>query len=756
MQNKALSHSFFDRIVLSLLVFIITVFTPSIVSFSSDLKFLLLSAAGFYFIAKLRGQLQFHLIDFSWAAFIILSSTSYLWAIDGSLMWNQTMGWVILFGWVIISRYIYLNYNYADHLHTYLSGLFIICLAVFLFYLSSGLSTDIQWVKRLGYNRNYSSSYLIGLLPFILYLPQSIKVRRASMIIVALLIACSLLVVFYTSTRAVLLAFMTVFLIKFLMDKQYKLFITVGGLFLIGTFVIIFSSSYTLPNIGGYGLLSDLQNSDDISRKYLMKASLWLFQENPLLGIGSGNWHLEVYKYNLTEIPPFNSPDFLRHFSHNLYSTVLAESGIIGFGLLIMPIAYLLRNSFMMVGHLSNIEKAFLMTIIVYLITSFFYGTTNFRDAHFSGLQWLAFTGLGVLSSKLKPQASFRKPFGLFLVVCSTLSFIWYSYAAVTNKLLYDAKKEINQGSQVEGVERLKSIYNPVLKGNQNTTESLPFLIAKNLLNLGEIAAANEYYETALLKSPYNAQLLHDFATFLLYDKNEVEKSSNIANRLLAIDSENKLTHLLLGRIALAQEELNRARTHLNKAYHPWYTYKVNMLEQSLYKSQYLSATLNIKSKPKLIEKLLEFEPLENLSKIREQKWSSINSLVVRSIYNFEFTMFQNLDSLEYDAYLRDKLNCRVDFELSKIEKDLNIMSQDLAESREAFILYAMELERISIHQKSNTGKYKKEQIATLKEHQQEILLSSLRNTLDNIKIDNLRDNIATYNFGKHLFCTEQ
>ena len=688
-------------------------------------------------------------IDLSWICFVVLSCLSYFWAVDVSLVWTQSMGWFILIGWAIWSKQLFLKNNIAALLHKYLVGLFFVYLSVSLIGVILQVSNDAEWVRFFGNNSNYTSSFLIALFPFVLFLPKKREYNATNLIIWLGSIVTILLVIYYCSVRAVLLAFLISIFLKFYLDRRYKYLLVT--LVIITIFAAIIYSPISNLLFGNSGLVSDIQHTDNMSRWYLIKSSFRLFLENPILGIGSGNWHIEAYKYSLTDVSPFNSPDFLRHLDHNLYFTRLAELGVFGFSLLFIPIIYFFLKLVPSVHQFSQIEKAFFTAIVVYLVTSMYYGSTSFRDSHFSSLQWLAFTGFGILSNRFRHFKLDSNVFRTFFSLIFLLAFLWFGYTAATNNLIYGGKLDIRNGDIEKGIQKIKKVYNPLFKTSQHTSQSLPYILAKNYKDLGDNKNGSIYYSKALEHQPYNASILYDYASFLFFDLEDTDTSNLLGRRLLEIDSSNSLTNILYSQISYERGDFVEMKNGLNRSYHPWYTYRINMLEQALYKSNYLTNQLNVEVSSQLMDELSQFEPVRNLKLMQNRTWTEINSSIVRSIYNFEFTMHNYLDSLDYNIYLKDRLEGRVNFELKKMQEDLDMTYSNINNIKQNFLEYAVGMEKVTMN-----IKLKKINPFLSKKSCQEKLIRSISAALKEEKVSMLNQKLSNYNFGKFLFCTEQ
>jgi len=738
-----------DIFIFSCSVLILTILTSSIVSFSDDLKFIVLSSVCLFFYSKsifynIPKNFNLAYIDVGLLAFSVIGLISYNWSINGSFTWYPAIGWSLMICWMILIRHVNSHLGLINHLHNFFLFFLFFSISLILFYIFSGLPIGVNWVKYFGNNSNYTSAFLICLLPFGLFCPRSIGSKTFRVFIAFVLSLSMLIIIFYTSTRGCLLTFLILLILKLYLEKCYKI-LTVGVLIVIlMSFLLCSSFSDFFSEMNRIPLFSDFKNNENVGRLYMLKSSFWIFQDNPLLGIGMGNWQLEAYKFDLSDVSPFNSQNFLRHLNHNLFATVLAESGIVGFSLLFLPLLIIVKKSFSRFNELSEIECAFLFSIIAYLINSLFYGSVNFYDGHFSEIQWVAFTGLGILSTKFK-RVEYKKSISKFsLIILSLICFLWFSYTAISNNQLYDAKRQLDKGEYLLGISKLSSVYNPVLKTYLHKRQSIAHLIAKSYHKLSDFDSSLSFYEIALQDNPFDATILLEYST-LLFKIGKIDMSLNIAMELLKIDSRNRQTNLLLSKLSLKKMDLRDARNFLNKSYHPWNTYEINMIEQALYKENYLTNILNIDPEGALNETLKNIDPMSNLEKMRHQPWREINIPIVKSIYDFEFSLYRLLDSTNYKIYLIDKLIPRVNHELGKIKKDCKLDCDEIEAIRKHVLEYAIFIELKNLRGKLNLSGY----------NVQCTSLINIERVLGKSRMNLFVEKLDSYNFGRFLFCNE-
>ena len=110
------------------------------------------------------------------------------------------------------------------------------------------------------------------------------------------------------------------------------------------------------------------------------------YAENPILGVGIGNWKLYSIKYEAKNMYSYVVP----FFAHNDFLEILAEIGIIGSVFFILFFIKMIQYNFIIISNWlnSNLAKSsnFIVVILllIYLIDSnlnFPFGKTNYASA---------------------------------------------------------------------------------------------------------------------------------------------------------------------------------------------------------------------------------------------------------------------------------------------------------------------------------------------------------------------------------------
>ena len=299
---------------------------------------------------------------------------------------------------------------------------------------------------------------------------------------------------------------------------------------------------------------------------YLIKASLFAFGENPILGTGLGNWHLHAYETDFSHIREFNDPTtFKRYRSHNMYAQQLVELGIIGFGAFFYSITNILRRSLSFKRALDGYEQAAFASLMVYLFTAFFYADINFYEYHFSGIHLLAFCALGILSSK-NSETFYTLPSrmnGLFLTL-SVACLIWFGYAKYSYNVFHETQQVLSEQDPTESIEALENIYHPVFKTSHDYRNSVSFELAKLYQQSGASDKARTWYQKAIKENPTDAKIGLAYATFLWkVEKNKTE-AQNLALSIYKSQKNHYELNLLLAELAIAHQQFDTAKNYLS------------------------------------------------------------------------------------------------------------------------------------------------------------------------------------------------
>lgn len=216
----------------------------------------------------------------------------------------------------------------------------------------------VTFSRRLGFmsNRNLWSAAHLLLLPFCFYGLSFSKRWRYLCIFAGILLLFNIVTLMTRSVWVSLIVSSIVTLIIF--RKLPKLRVIVLAFVIVGLFL----------HIGGYKrrIRGTLSTESLSLRSQTWKKTLQMSRDNFLLGVGAGNWKINIAKYG-NEYPAQNGMRGERFFlrPHNDYMWTLSETGVIGFSLyatiflMSLYYAYKSRNMAMFFGILCYMGFAF-------------------------------------------------------------------------------------------------------------------------------------------------------------------------------------------------------------------------------------------------------------------------------------------------------------------------------------------------------------------------------------------------------------
>ncbi len=211
------------------------------------------------------------------------------------------------------------------------------------------------------------------------------KIWKKAAIIGALL---NLLLIAFLMTRAIWVAFFvslgfTLLLYLFYASKSQlgnklkpilRYFVIIFGIAIIAVVVIsVIDKNKTIQN--HLANTTNIKEGNSFHRLNLWKKTISLAQEKPLLGVGAGNWRIEILQYDLQVTT--DRGRIMPDRAHNDYLQILAENGIIGLVTLLLLFALLLYFCVRTLKKTENFQDSFFILILFfalvgYMVDSFF------------------------------------------------------------------------------------------------------------------------------------------------------------------------------------------------------------------------------------------------------------------------------------------------------------------------------------------------------------------------------------------------
>lgn len=399
-------------------------------------------------------------------------------------------------------------------------------------------------------NINVMSYSLLLKLPFLVYF--FIRDYKSKNIIFILIFLTSYAIINILQTRS---AILSLILISILLCSLFYLFfkeIKISTLFKKILFPIslglilsfIPSSIENSVNVQDrMGTLLNPQEDTSINERLrYYKAAIRSFVENPIFGIGVGNWEIESVKYDRKNMDDYIVP----YHAHNDYLEILAESGILApilyFGILLIILFIILKKQRNLDNQ--NQENIFLISIFssicVYLLDSMF----NFPQARILSQMNLIFL---LTISTLFINLNFSLSSRVTKIICITIIPLTILSMLSSIRVFESSKDQMillrqfntNDFSKpsLDIIEKMQNTYPNV------TATGLPIATHQGLhfLKNDSIKKSIKFFEQAL---PYNPYLMIT-ETFLGYSYDQInEHEKGLYYTKLAFDkAPNDIIH---------------------------------------------------------------------------------------------------------------------------------------------------------------------------------------------------------------------
>ena len=466
----------------------------------NNLQFIIFAAFPFLMLTgavltKRKLLLDIKSVDLFWVGFTLLGFLSYLWATNPALVWYRGFSFL---------------------------GLFLISL----------IFRDL--IKYPLIRRFFP--FLLSVLFLVIFLQHLLAVHFLK-ILSAILI---LNILFLANVKIVILSLLMIMLYYFWSNQRKLLFI----LFTMAVFGIIIINGFFSYDELMAKHFADIYKPDNFSRLDLANLSIDLIRENPLVGVGKGNWITEVYNQDLREIGYYNQlDDYSRLHSHNLFLKIAGELGVIGLFLFLSPFVITLYHGFKKVSELDYVEKASFASVLSYLCVSTYYGGVNLYEYNFSGVEVLAFASMGILSNKL---LNTRKSINYFVTLPLTiLTIIWFLFSAISWHSIHTVLHHNNDVSINSKIEKLTDVYSSTFLTTYGFDRLLDLDIAELYASNNDSNKAIFHYERMMALAPYNCTGLVSYSQFLIDNNLDLNKAKEILLKVKSIQPSPEVDQLL-------------------------------------------------------------------------------------------------------------------------------------------------------------------------------------------------------------------
>jgi O-antigen ligase len=414
-------------------------------------------------------------------------------------------------------------------------------------FLPNGLPV-IYHVKGLMAHKNLYSSALFLLLPFTIFGIFRTKGRMRLLFSVAS--AGTLFILILLSTRAVWLGIIIAVLIavaiilllgkRFGLSAKFRAIVLGAGLlvFSIGALYISGTSSSSEYSVTErFKSIFDPEASNNRYRLNVWEASLEIWSDNPVFGIGAGNWKIEVipffHRYN------FNKEQLNWNRPHNDYLWVLTEKGLLGFiaylGMFIAAFFHLLR----IINRSEDKENRLLALILCsglagYLSISFF--DFPLERVYHQIIIAIWFSVLLVMKEPGKTATAVQvnnAPVS-YLLLAGFLFVAIYSYSAVKLEVIVKKTFTIQQTGNWR---RMLNLAVSIPSGFRNIdANNIPVYYYHGLANEGlkNYGLAEKYYLRAHKDHPSSIQVMNNLG-LVYYLQNNLDEARKYYEKALTI-----------------------------------------------------------------------------------------------------------------------------------------------------------------------------------------------------------------------------
>ncbi len=533
----------------------------------------LLVLISIYYLASGNTVFRIHWVDVGMVGFVIWAFFSGTWARDVWRVWYAAFTYLnILLFLAILRNTLFHQRDILKKVHQFLCLLFLVSLAHHILALHLEVSPDKSWNAFLIKNKNYTTTYLIALLPFLIFYPFSSRLLQYIKFIS--LVLC-FNIVLITHSRGGLLGLSVIVMVFVAMSPRFEkrrglAYVLLGVLTASGFYLFNFSAHDSYPAIATY-------REELASRWYMICRSFELFISHPVKGVGLAQWPIFAYAEGLPNVAPYNQSHelfFLR--SHNQFAKLLAEIGIIGLMAYGMPIFYALVLSIKAIKQLSGIELAALSSFGVYLVGSYFYCTVNAHEYLFSNVQYLGWFSWGLLVYRLsRGDVKMGRHFILLIVGLAMTATIYFGKIYLNIHKYWHAQKLVQAGKDIDAITALEGIYHPVWYASYDFENSIAHQLGNLYAAQNNLVKANNYYKKATELSPHDIKIFVDYADFLIKNQVDQEKLDEMIKKLEALPNDYNPVLIVLAAYYHANGQTEKMERYLNRIKSPDEAHKV-------------------------------------------------------------------------------------------------------------------------------------------------------------------------------------
>tara|TARA_Y100001978_G_scaffold198235_1_gene210371 strand:- start:1903 stop:3876 length:1974 start_codon:yes stop_codon:yes gene_type:complete len=412
-------------------------------------------------------------------------------------------------------------------------------------FFNDGFQKEIEFIAGTMANKNLLASVLFLGLPVSLYALLCLQSKVWKMLgIVSILL--SVVIFFLIQSKAVFIALLIgLFSFIFLSIRSIKQF-SFATLFIgVFTFLLYFG----LGKIGlKENLFSDFKNLYNIkeettkknislgARYFLYKNTVEIIKNNPVVGVGPGNWKIEIPKAGLYLTKGERGNTIVQR-PHSDFLWVMSEMGILAGLLYVFLFLLVLRESYKLVKESDGQERIFYSAIFATIIGYMFISSVDFpleRIAHNVLLYLLIAIVISARLKNITNTVNYHRPIQIFCMIIAICS-SYVGYARHQGEIHSTAAKLYKGKAHWQRIiNEVDKAYKTGVYEIDRSSTPLHWYSGVAKFSLGKQEAAFKDFKQAYKLNPNHLHVLNNIAT--CYElKGERTKAIQYYKKALAI-----------------------------------------------------------------------------------------------------------------------------------------------------------------------------------------------------------------------------
>ena len=471
-------------------------------------------------------------------AYILVASISIIFAFnksEGVYEWFKTLTFFILLCLLTISL---LNdkTNYVLVIRLIIIYSIVISLCGFyeIFTVSSFKELDHQssyLIRAFSSNRNLYSQILFLTMSFCLF--GIYRFRSGWRVLSIVGSAFVVVLVTILLTRSVWIAFISSLLfsiiILFLFHKSFNIsrkVIKIIVLALFAAIILVASGILLYSKFGGTEVfkkqtywLNNYKYGSTLERIDIWENTIKMSMDNPVTGVGPGNWRIKFPAYGLENLRSETGEIFFQR-PHNDFLWVWSENGIFALLLYLALFCFVYYYLFQVIKKSPHPEKKYLALAMAFGLTGYlvisFFSFPKERIEHqiyLSIILAISLTEYQTLNPEIKPfKISFLKIYFLtFLILMIVGSYITFSRLISEKHIAkaYTYREKHNWQAEIKAYQKAE---NSITEVDAFSTP-LSWYIGEAWFNLKNIDSAHFYFQKAFEVNPYHLHVLNNLGT---------------------------------------------------------------------------------------------------------------------------------------------------------------------------------------------------------------------------------------------------